>query len=97
MGSSLHTVKNQALIAMVERVFYSKFICGHDLFWRESFCWRFAFAILFYFQCILTTENLQLSCHKHNVVVSYIVARRINSLPLFIQSLYIRKISHFIP
>ena len=56
------------------------FSCGHDLFWRESFCRRFAFPILFYFQCILTTENLQLSCYKHDVVVSYLGARRINSL-----------------
>ena len=34
------------------------FIYGHDLFWRESFRWRFAFPILFHFQCILITENL---------------------------------------
>ena len=71
------------------------FICGHDLFWRESFGWRFAFPILFHFQCILTTENLQLFCYKYNVVVLYIGTRRIDSLHLFIQNLYIRKVSHF--
>ena len=37
------------------------FICIHDLFWMESFCLKFAFPIWFHFQCILTTENLQLS------------------------------------
>ena len=25
------------------------FICGHNLFWRESFCLRFVFLILFHF------------------------------------------------
>ena len=55
------------------------FICDHDLFWKESFCWRFAFPILFHFQCILTIDNLQLFCYKHNVV-SYIGACQINSL-----------------
>ena len=37
------------------------FICGSDLFWAEYFCQRFAFPMLFHFQCILITENFQLS------------------------------------
>ena len=53
-------------------MFYSMFICGHDLFWKESFCWRFAFLILFHFQCILTTENFQLSS-KLKTTSSYFV------------------------
>ena len=37
------------------------FVCGHNLFGREYFCQRFAFPITFHFQCIVTTENCQLS------------------------------------
>ena len=73
------------------------YICGHDLFWRESFCRSFAFTILFHFQCILTTWKLQLSFYKHNVVASYIGAYWISFLRLLIQSLYIKKVSHFSP
>ena len=65
-------------------VFYLMFICGHNLFLRESFCLRFVFLILFHFKCILTTENLQLSCYKHNAVVSHIGAHQINSLHLLL-------------
>ena len=46
---------------------------------------------------ILTTESLQSPCYKHNVVISYILACRINTLCLFIQNLQIRKVSHFKP
>ena len=44
-------------------MFHSIFICGHDLIWGESFCGRFVFSIIFHFQRILTTDNLQLSSH----------------------------------
>ena len=90
IGSSLRTVKNQDLIAnysMIERGRCFIQCLSVVTIYSEGNL-SFAFPISFHFQCILTTENLQLSCYKHNIVVSYIVVRWIKSLRLLLYFLF---------
>ena len=112
MISSQHTVKNHALIASFSMAgqkgcFIQRLSVVTIYSEGNRFCRRFTIPILFHFQGILTYEDLHLSSqlktfiyrikYKHNVILSYIGTHQINSLRLFIQNLYIRKVSHFKP
>ena len=113
MGSSLYIVKNQALIAnysmiglkgcfiqCLSVIFFITIYSEGNLFVKDLFSQFIPFSMHLHHGkplVILTTGSLQLPCYKHNVVISYLLACRINSLCLFIQNLCIRKVSHFKP